>query len=111
MSFGQSGARAFFLITTGDESDLGIHGALTKRQHPLDENGRGGFECTISVDDIEATREAIEKAGGKIVMVPDLFPNLSEVWMEHRLSAPGDRSPPDPHSAGTSARAPDLRKF
>ena len=79
MSFGQSGARAFFLITTGDESDLGIHGALTKRQHPLDENGRGGFECTISVDDIEATPEAIEKAGRKIVMGPHEIPTVGRL--------------------------------
>jgi hypothetical protein len=27
-----------------------------------------GFECTISVDDIQSTRSVIEKNGGKIVM-------------------------------------------
>jgi predicted enzyme related to lactoylglutathione lyase len=27
-----------------------------------------GFECTISVNDIDATAAALEKSGGKIVM-------------------------------------------
>jgi predicted enzyme related to lactoylglutathione lyase len=69
----------FFLITTGDETELGIHGALTKRHLPLVEGGRNGFECTISIDDIEAIRVAIEKAGGEIVMGPQQIPTVGMI--------------------------------
>jgi len=58
----------FYLIHTGDEEDPGLQGLLHKRREPVKGTGMTGFECTISVDNIDATIRAIENAGGKIVM-------------------------------------------
>jgi len=45
-----------------------LRGSLQKRREIVKGVPMRGFECTISVDDIEATAAAIEKNGGKIVM-------------------------------------------
>jgi hypothetical protein len=45
-----------------------LRGALQKRREIVPGIPMRGFECTISVDDINATNAAIEKNGGKIVM-------------------------------------------
>ena len=56
----------FFLIQTGTDADPGIHGALTRRHDPVKNRGMIGFECTISVDDVDAIAAAVEANGGKI---------------------------------------------
>lgn len=45
-----------------------IHGALQERQTPVEGRGMIGFECTIGVDDLDATAEAINLHGGKVTM-------------------------------------------
>jgi predicted enzyme related to lactoylglutathione lyase len=45
-----------------------LRGSLQKRREIVPGVPMRGFECTISVDDIDATAAAIEKHGGKIVM-------------------------------------------
>ena len=45
-----------------------LRGSLQKRRELVKGVRMTGFECTISVDDIERTAAAIEKHGGKIVM-------------------------------------------
>ena len=59
------GPPGFFRITTGTEDDPGIEGAL---QTVTDDHSKGGdgFICTISVADIEATRQLIERHGGTV---------------------------------------------
>ncbi len=47
-----------------------IHGALQKRQDPLAEGRTAGYECTISVEDVDATAQAIEAAGGQVTLKP-----------------------------------------
>ena len=56
----------FFLIQTGTDADPGIHGALTRRHDPVKSRGMIGFECTISVDDVDAIAAAVEANGGKV---------------------------------------------
>ena len=73
----------FFLIATGPDDDPGIHGALTRRQHPLAAGGRNGFECTICVDDLEATRESIERHGGQILLEPMEIPSVGRLIQFH----------------------------
>ncbi|MEO0651964.1 MAG: VOC family protein [Planctomycetota bacterium] len=48
----------------------GIHGALQERREPLQGSGSHGFECTIAVEDVQATVAAIESAGGKLTLPP-----------------------------------------
>ncbi|MEZ6194546.1 MAG: VOC family protein [Planctomycetota bacterium] len=47
-----------------------IHGALQQRREPVQGRGMIGFECSISVEDIAKTVEAITTHGGKITMQP-----------------------------------------
>lgn len=58
----------FYLIQTGPDDDRGIHGSVSKREEPLTGAVQVGYECTISVDDLGATKAAIVANGGKIVM-------------------------------------------
>ena len=58
----------FYLVHTGTEKDPGIHGSVSKRNQPIAGQGRIGYECTISVDDLGAIKAAIAANGGKIVL-------------------------------------------
>lgn len=49
-------------------SPKAIHGALQERREPVSGKGMIGFECTISVEDVQATAKAIETHGGKVTM-------------------------------------------
>jgi uncharacterized protein len=62
------GPPGFFLVATGDKDDPGIQGALQKRHEIVPGERINGFECTISVDDIDATAKIIAANGGKIIM-------------------------------------------
>lgn len=45
----------------------GIFGALQRRHEPVTGSGMIGFECTISVDDVAATAQAVESHGGEVI--------------------------------------------
>jgi hypothetical protein len=64
-SFEPWGPPEFWLITTGPD---GIHGALQKRRAPVEGKGMVGYECTIAVEDVEATAVAVEEHGGTVTM-------------------------------------------
>jgi predicted enzyme related to lactoylglutathione lyase len=72
-SWGPSG---FYLIRTGDEPNPGLQGLMHKRRHPVNGTGMTGFECTIAVEDIDATIRSIEAHGGKIVMSKFQIPTV-----------------------------------
>lgn len=59
------GPPGFWLITT---SPGALRGALQQRREPVAGKGMIGFECTVSVEDVEATAAAVEKHGGKVTM-------------------------------------------
>ena len=68
----------FYLI-----HDAGVHGALQKRGAPIEPEGEGrrsGFECSIAVDDLEATRTAIETAGGQVVSPAIDIPTVGRLF-------------------------------
>ncbi len=54
----------FWMIET---SPGAIGGALQQRNEPLEGAGMRGFECTISVRDVDAVADAVVAAGGMIV--------------------------------------------
>ena len=66
----------FYLIHTGDERDPGVQGLMHKRREPVNGTGMTGFECTISVEDIDETIRAIEANGGKITMAKFQIPTV-----------------------------------
>src|SRR4051794_30225963 len=58
------------LLTTGPDDQVGINGAILKRQGPAPETGAAvnAFVCTISVESIEETERAVPAAGGEQVL-------------------------------------------
>jgi predicted enzyme related to lactoylglutathione lyase len=75
-SFEPWGPPGFYLIHTGDAQDPGIVGALQKRREPLTGTGIRGFECSISVDDIDETIRAVQARGGTIAMAKFHIPTV-----------------------------------
>ncbi|HXX48527.1 MAG TPA: VOC family protein [Myxococcota bacterium] len=69
----------FYMIQTGPEASPGIHGSLSKRHHPLHESGAFGFECTISVEDVDAIARSVEANGGEIVYRKTEIPTVGEL--------------------------------
>ena len=55
----------FFVIQTGVPGTA--HGSLSKRHEPRTGAASHGWECTISVQDLDAIRAAILANGGKIL--------------------------------------------
>jgi predicted enzyme related to lactoylglutathione lyase len=66
----------FYLIHTGTEGEPGILGLLQHRAEPLTGTGLRGFECTIAVQDVEATQKLVDKHGGKVTMPKALIPTV-----------------------------------
>lgn len=62
------GPPGFWLIETSPGAP--VRGALQERRAPVDGDGMIGFECTVSVDDVEATARAVERNGGEVVFAP-----------------------------------------
>lgn len=69
----------FYMIQTGPDADPGIHGSLSKRHHPLHEAGGFGFECTISVADVDEVARAVRANGGKLVSEKTEIPTVGEL--------------------------------
>lgn len=70
------GPPGFYLVHTGDEKNPGILGSIQKRREPVTGKGMIGYECSIGVDDIDATMRAIEANGGKIGMAKFTIPTV-----------------------------------
>ena len=65
-SFEPWGPPNFYLIETGKERMTAVRGALQERRELAPGQKTVGFECTISVADIDHTIRAIEANGGRI---------------------------------------------
>lgn len=66
----------FYLIETGKEKVTAIGGLLEERRELMPGGRMIGFECSIGVDNIDATIRAIEANGGKIVMAKFQIPTV-----------------------------------
>lgn len=66
----------FYLIHTGDDADPGVTGLMHARREPVTGSGMTGFECTIGVENIDATMKAITANGGKIAMAKFHIPTV-----------------------------------
>ena len=70
----------FYLIHTGDEQNPGVQGLMHKRMTPRAQgDGPNCFECTISIDDVDAIAAAVKKHGGKVTMEKSKIPTVGEV--------------------------------
>jgi predicted enzyme related to lactoylglutathione lyase len=70
------GPPGFYLIHTGDEHSPGVQGLMHKRHEPRAGTGLNGFECTFSVDDVDAIAEAVKANGGRITMEKAPIPTV-----------------------------------
>jgi uncharacterized protein len=73
------GPPGFFLIATGDKDDPGIQGSLQTRHEVVPGKPMFGYECTISVDDIDAAATAVVASGGKIIFPKCEIPTVG--WL------------------------------
>ena len=74
------GPPGFYRIKTGTPDDPGIFGALQQRQEPLTGTGERGFECTVSVDDLEEIRSRVVEAGGTITFPGHEIPGVGTLF-------------------------------
>jgi predicted enzyme related to lactoylglutathione lyase len=65
------GPPGFYRVETG-----GVEGAFQQRREVVSGKPMFGFECSIGVDDIDATSAAVLKNGGKIVMPKVTIPTV-----------------------------------
>jgi predicted enzyme related to lactoylglutathione lyase len=77
-SFEPWGPPGFWLVTT---SPRGIRGALQQRREPVNGKGMIGYECTVSVDDLDAIAAAIPQHGGTISRPPMVIETVGRLLM------------------------------
>jgi uncharacterized protein len=66
-SFEPWGPPNFYLIETGEEKVRVVGGLLQERRELLAGSKMIGFECTISVQNLDEAMRAIESHGGKVI--------------------------------------------
>ncbi|MEH6556285.1 MAG: VOC family protein [Oceanicoccus sp.] len=82
---GYAGAEDFFQISSSDGS---VIGAISGRKYNPDIKDIFGFECSVTVDDIEETSRLVEVAGGKILMARTAIPHVG--WIAKFLDPEGN---------------------
>jgi uncharacterized protein len=73
------GPPGFFLIQTGGEKDPGIQGSLQGRRELVQGQRMTGFECSISVEDVDAIGKAVVANGGKVIMQKVTIPTVGRL--------------------------------
>lgn len=68
------GPMEYWLVDTGDVTETGIHGAITKSNNEF----KGTFN-TIEIEDIKACIEKIKKAGGVTISEISTVPGIGYV--------------------------------
>jgi len=69
----------FLLIETGDKKNPGVQGALQKRHQLIPGQQFTGYECTIGVEDIDATEKAVVANGGKVILPKCEIPTVGHL--------------------------------
>lgn len=70
----------FYRVHTGTPEQPGIFGALQKREEPLEGRALRGYECTISVADLDAARDAVVRHGGRITFPEHQIPGVGRLF-------------------------------
>ena len=75
------GPMDYRLLTTGPDDQVGINGAVLKRQGAAPEptGPVSGYVCTIQVDSIEETERAVPAAGGEQVLERMEVPEVGQL--------------------------------
>ena len=78
-SFEPWGPPNFYLIETGQERMTTVHGALQEHRELARGQKMIGFECTISVENVDQTIRVIEANGGRIAAPKFHIPTVGTV--------------------------------
>ncbi|KGR90931.1 glyoxalase [Ureibacillus massiliensis 4400831 = CIP 108448 = CCUG 49529] len=80
----------YFGAVTGEDNEIGINGALMKRQGPTPEQGQAlnGFACTMGVDDYDATESKILELGGTVALPKHALPGMA--WQGYYIDCEGN---------------------
>jgi hypothetical protein len=78
-SFEPWGPPGFYLIETGKEPSVAIRGALQERRELAAGQKMIGFECTITVTNIDLAIRAIESNGGRLAARKSHIPTVGTV--------------------------------
>src|SRR3982074_381833 len=73
------GPPGFLQIMTGTEGEPGIQGAMQKRRELVAGQRTIGFECTVSVKDVDAVAAAVVANGGAILIPRVLIPTVGHL--------------------------------
>ena len=73
------GPPGFLQIFTGTEDEPGIRGALQGRRELVAGQRTIGYECSISVQDVDAVAAAVVANGGTIVIPRTLIPTVGHL--------------------------------
>jgi predicted enzyme related to lactoylglutathione lyase len=77
--YGGTDLSSFCKIKNAQGEEPGPIGAMQHRSFSMLQQPVLGFECSIEVDDMDATAEAVQASGGKIVMPKTAIPGVGWV--------------------------------
>ncbi|MBB3113199.1 hypothetical protein FHS18_005302 [Paenibacillus phyllosphaerae] len=80
----------YYGAVTGDDQEMGINGALVKRQGPPPAPGQpmNGFACTMGVADYDATEAKILEQGGIVALPKYALPGMA--WQGYYIDTEGN---------------------
>ena len=74
------GPPGFFMIHTGGGKEPGIRGSLQQRRELIPGQRMTGFECTISVADVDAAQALVTANGGTIILPKTIIPTVGQLF-------------------------------
>jgi predicted enzyme related to lactoylglutathione lyase len=86
----QAGAPEYYMITTGESTELGINGGLFKRMGPppADVQAVNAYVVTMNVADIDETISKVEKTGGTLALPKFALPGMA--WVAYYKDTEGN---------------------
>lgn len=80
----------YWLLSTGDDAEPGINGAIYRREAPAADSAAIGMGCRITVDvaDLDATVESLEAQGGRVVAPRMAVPHVG--WAARFIDTEGN---------------------
>jgi len=88
--FQQWGEQPYWVVITGEDGTLGIDGGLVPRRGDLPDRGApvNSFVATVDVVDLDATIDAVEKAGGEVRVPRTPVPHVG--WLAYVADPDGN---------------------
>lgn len=80
----------YWLVTTGADSEPGINGGLLKRHGDAPAEGQAvnAFVCTVAVENVDATHEAMLARGGVTALPKQAIPGVG--WLAYCKDSEGN---------------------